>query len=333
MFQGKLGLSALALELAAWGQLVLGGTSNAELGLYYMSHAGASALLALFAYAFLPSNRNKPRMPILALLFSLTFFVPVLGFIGVVGTILAFPLLPRFAPKLAYREVALPALDPHERVMSGGFRQAGMRGFLNNRQAPVPLRLRALVTLQNVPIRVASPLLRDLLADPTEDLRLLAYGMLDAQEKKLNSSIHDALQSLESAADEAARAASARKLAQLYWELVYQGLVQGDLRRHALQQSLKYTEAALAHQPGDPALQLQLGRLLHETGVGDEARAAYTRALAGGLPATRVLPYMAELAYDARDFAEARRVIGEMRNWQSLPRLQPVVHFWSRSVT
>lgn len=329
MYQGKLGLSALALELAAWGQLVLGGTSNAELTLYYTSHAAASALLALFAYAFLPANRKKPRLPILALLFSLIFFVPVMGFAGVVGTILALPLLPRFRPKLAFRELALPELDPHERVMSGGFRQAGMRGFLNNRQAPVPLRLRALVTLQNVPIRVASPLLRDLLADPTEDLRLLAYGMLDAQEKKLNGSIHDELQSLERAADDTARAASARKLAQLYWELVYQGLVQGDLRRHALQQSLGYTQAALAGQPDDPALQLQLGRLLHETGEAQGARAAYANALAGGLPATRVVPYMAELAYDAHDYAEARRLIGELRNWQSLPRLQPVVQFWS----
>ncbi|MEZ5627663.1 MAG: hypothetical protein R3E34_09070 [Rhodocyclaceae bacterium] len=37
---------------------------------------------------------------------------------------------------------------------------------------------------------MASPLLRDLLGDDSEDLRLLAYGMLDHKEKTLNAQIH-----------------------------------------------------------------------------------------------------------------------------------------------
>lgn len=323
----KLGLSAATLELGAWAQLALAGRSDAELALYFLVHAGAAALLALFGYAFLPAELSKPRLPILALIFSLVFFVPAIGFVAVAVATLAVPRIPRFAPKPVFESVVLPELDPHERVRGGGFRQAGLRGFLNNPRAPVPLRLRALVTLQNVPIRLASPLLRDLLADPTEDLRLLAYGILDAQEKKLNAAIHDELQRLQGGEEE--RLVGSRRLAQLYWELVYRELVHGDLRRHALEESLRHLRVALAAQASDPALQLQLGRLLHETGELETARAAYGAALALGLPASRVVPYLAELAFETRDFPLVRRLMGQLQDWRNLPRLEPVAKFWT----
>jgi tetratricopeptide (TPR) repeat protein len=230
-----------------------------------------------------------------------------------------------------FRSVQLPELDPHERVGGMGFRQPGMRGFLGNAQAPVAMRLRALVALSNVPARLASPLLRDLLADPAEDLRLLAYGMLDGQEKKLNGAIHAQLQARQNAASEAARAAAAAKLAGLYWELVYQGLVQGDLRRHACEQGLRHAAQALAANPEDAALYFLQGRLLHEDARPDEARVAYREALGLGLPANRVVPYMAELAYDEGDFEEVRNLLGVLRAWPDMPRLAPVVNFWDRA--
>jgi tetratricopeptide (TPR) repeat protein len=326
MSQTTLGLSALTLELAAWGQLAVAGNSDAELALYYACHAGASVLLALLAWGLLPPGRKQPRLPLIGLLFALIFFVPVFGFLGVAATLLALPLLPRFAPQFAFRSVGLPALDPHERTSGMGFRQAGLRSFLSNPQAPLATRLRALVTLQNVPTRVSSSMLRDLLADPAEDLRLLAYGMLDAQEKKLNAQIHDALQTLAAGGREAERAQ--RRLAQLYWEMVYRRLAEGDLRAHALDQALRHGRACLERAPGDPGLQLLLGRLLHEAGDAAGADAAYRAALAHGIPPPRVLPYLAELAFEAQRFDEVRRIVALLREWGRLQRLEPVLRFW-----
>lgn len=327
----KLGSAAFTLELGAWAQLALGGSGDADLMLYLTAHGGASALLALFSYAFLPPGYRVPRLPILLLLFALIFFIPVLGFVGALATILAVPFLPQLTAAAKFRSVRLPDLDPHERIGGMGFRQPGMRGFLANSQAPVPMRLRALVALSNVPTRLASPLLRDLLADPAEDLRLLAYGMLDGQEKKLNAAIHAELQAWRDAPDEAARAAAAGRLAALYWELIYQGLVQGDLKRHACQQGLKYSGEALAARRDDAALHFLHGRLLHEDQRPDEARAAYRQALALGLPASRVIPYLAELAYDEGRFDEVRSLLAALRAWPGMPRLAPVLRFWEGS--
>ncbi|WP_230681019.1 hypothetical protein [Paracidovorax cattleyae] len=195
-------------------------------------------------------------------------------------------------------------------------------------------RMRAMVALQHVSGRIASPLLRSILSDPSEDLRLLAYGMLDTLEKRINRTIDSELDAMRRAeAQEGATPGpltmeSAHRLSDLYWELVYQELVQGDLRTHAIHESLRYCDMVLAQSPGNAQLNLRRGRLLHAQGRTDEAGDAYARARELGLPATRVLPYQAELCFERRDYAQARALLQELGQWRALPRLRPVLDYW-----
>ena len=92
MFQPKLGLSALALETGAWVQLATGETSDAALLLYLTSHGGASALLALLVWSLLPRRLATPRLAVLGLIWSVSFFIPIFGFCGVILAIFALPL-------------------------------------------------------------------------------------------------------------------------------------------------------------------------------------------------------------------------------------------------
>jgi prephenate dehydrogenase len=63
--------------------------------------------------------------------------------------------------------------------------------------------------------------------------------------------------------------------------------------------------------------------------VAEGAAAAYYKALALGLPSTRVLPYLAELRFDQGDYADAKRLMGDLASWASLPRLQPAIEYWN----
>ena len=85
------------------------------------------------------------------------------------------PLLREVSKSSQFQAVLLPALDRHQRMVKT-IRQSGIRNFIGNGEAPVASRLKALVALQAVPTRVSSPVLRELLSDGVEDLRLLAYG-------------------------------------------------------------------------------------------------------------------------------------------------------------
>ena len=172
MFQPKLGLSALALETGAWVQLATGETSDAALLLYLTSHGGASALLALLVWSLLPRRLATPRLAVLGLIWSVSFFIPIFGFCGVILAIFALPFLPQRRGMLDFRAVPLPALDPHEKQDVTSFRQAGVRQFLKNDRAPVAQRLRAVVALGNAPSAVSNPMLRELLNDATEDFEI-----------------------------------------------------------------------------------------------------------------------------------------------------------------
>lgn len=336
MLSTKLGLSAVLMELAAWSSpLLLHGHSDAALASYLLAHALASALLALFILPLLRGAQTRPRAPILALLALCSYAVPIAGFLGVLAGALVLRYYRSPTPHGSFESLQLPEFDLHQRI-KGGFRQTGLRSFLGNAEVPMNSRMRAMVSLQHVSGRVASPLLRNVLNDPSEDLRLLAYGMLDTLEQRISRSVD-----LELKAWRVAQATegsehpgpltlkAAQNLSDLYWEFIYQDLAQGDLRDYASQESLRYCEQALALQPGNAQLRLRQGLLLHALGRLDEAAEAYDKAHALGLPATRVLPYQAELSFERRDFTRTRELMRRLDQWSSLPRLRPVIDYWS----
>lgn len=329
MFQQKLGLYALTLEASAWANMAMGVRDDRVLLFYLLAHAGASMLIALIVQPFLPAYLSRQRLPALLLMFIVCYTVPVLGFVAIIGGVFLLHNRMPIVRSDTFHAVDMPEFDPHLRFGTG-FRQAGMRSFLSNAKAPLATRMRALVALQNVSGRIASPLLRDVLTDPSDDIRLLAYGMLDNKEKLLNQSIHNETTRFNnSIAGSFDRIEAAKRLADLYWELVYQELAQGDLRQHALAQSLHYTDISLSQTPNDAGLHLRQGRLLQSLGNAHAASHAYNHALTLGLPKTRIVPYLAEVAYDIGDFDTVRALMNEMGDWQSLPRLRPVIRYWS----
>ena len=103
----------------------------------------------------------------------------------------------------------------------------------------------------------------------------------------------------------------------------------GEALVHAIGESLRYCELVLRHRPQQPQLTLRRGRLLHEQGDLEGATRAYAEARALGLPATRILPYQAEAAFERRDFEQARQLVRELGQWDALPRLRPVIDYWS----
>ena len=119
------------------------------------------------------------------------------------------------------------------------------------------------------------------------------------------------------------------RLSDLYWELIYQELAQGDLRDYALHESLKYCDQVLENQPDSSPLHLRRGRLLHELDRAQEAELSYIKACDLGMPPSRILPYLAELAFDRNDIPTTRSLMREMSQWSGLPRLRPVVDYWT----
>lgn len=326
----KLATGAGMLESAALALVLAGGDGPADLARLLGVHALASLFVAMSVWASLPAARRAPRAPVLAQLFVQNLFVPGL------------PVLLRMAHAAGARFRRLLEDAPVNTVTEPEYaiyrdsegmqtRAGRTRTKLTNLGVSAQERLTALLAIQETPARACADLLRQLLADPVEDIRLLAYGMLDAKEKRISLRILAEEGRLEKAAAGQARFGCHKRIAELYWELAYQRLVQGDMRRYACEQARRHATEALAHDGQDPGLWYLLLRVAIELREAAPAREALGQARALRFPDDQLAPYEAELAFVERRLADIPVTFGRIGHLALPPALATVRNFWTHA--
>lgn len=293
-----------------------------------LAHALVSVVASLATYMMLPRRFHHPRLPVTLLMFSFAFVAPVIGAIGLLVIIRANLRKPvedaRFAVPVS---LDLPLYDVQSKDQHRGG-QGAIRSRLSE-AVPSGIRMQSLLTLQAVPSKVSNPILEELLSDATEDVRLVAFGMLDAEEKKIAKEIRYESERLKRQLSTAQRYDSLRRLAELTWELVYACLIQGELRQHMLRQARAYVDQALALSvPTGSGLVFLQGRILLELGDTEGAEQAMLRAMDLGQPKTSALPYLAEIAFGRREFVQVKQLMAQLTSLNLASRTRAVEDIW-----
>jgi len=268
------------------------------------------------------------RYRTLPYLWILMFSIPLGGLALSCGAIALGSLLPREPEPLPIDLVEVPQFVSQQPTLAYG-RGAHLKSALLSSEASSSFRMTALMAMQAMPMRTVSPLLHSMLDDRYEDIRLLAFWMLDRREKDLTQKILQHLPKLELSLSPSERYLVNKDLAMLYNELIYSYLVQGDVYRHAQQQADQYAEQALAEVPDDAALWRLRGRLAMDRGDIATGETMLEQAIEHGFDRSRLLPYLAELAYLRRDYSEVKRLLSEIPKGVALPMLKPALQFWS----
>ncbi|MFZ5513105.1 MAG: hypothetical protein ACOZAH_01025 [Pseudomonadota bacterium] len=303
----KEGLLAFSLESSALALVLTQAPAWPVVLSFIVLHGGASVLGALVLRFFLPPAFRVPRLPVIALFGGFLFFVPFLALVAALAALVTGRFLPaRYRTQIDFATMEAVVFEtmrdrgqasaeaPHR-----GYGEGGLRGRLASPHAALEERMRTLLALQAMPGRITSILLR-------EELRL--FKQLPPGD---------------------AHALAARHLAELYWELIYQGLATGDLRRFAARESLRYADAALAHHGDDAGVHFLRGRVLHALGRSDEAWSAFDQAVVLGLSESKVLPYLAEIAFQRREYAQVRQLFAQLGGRHVPQSLAPLVGYWS----
>lgn len=331
-------ISAVLVEILAWGCLyLLSENSDSALMIYFIVHAMACILFALGLRPLIRASHQQREhlLTLMGLVAVVSFTVPIAGAAGCLVAIFALHRYRNQDPYSRFPSVSLPEYDQHQ-SNSNSRRPPGLKTFLSNQSVPTAARMRAMVALSNVSGRLASPMLRTALSDSNDDLRLLAYSMLDNKEQQISQAIHDAQQSLERANQAEGISPlgpqglqAAWTLSDLYWEMIYQGVAQSDVRDHAISQSLHYCLMVLQEQSDNSLLTLRKGRLMQLRHDYGQAQHAYETALKQGLPAARVIPYLAEIHFLQHNYAEAQSLMQTLDSAQAPSRLRPSMQYWS----
>lgn len=293
-------------------------------------HTLVSLLAAAACLNRLPEPLRQPRWAAGLLLFNFAFIAPVLGAVAIVMITRSSRQQAREAARQAQpASISLPEYD----VQASDSHVRSSQGAIRSRlepQVPGHIRMQSLLTLQAVPGRVANPILEGLLGDDSDDVRLLAFGMLDSEEKQISRSIQRERDQLDNELGVDQRYDCLRHLAELHWELVYACLAQGELRRHILRQAREYIDAALATGvPPNPGLLLLQGRVLLAQEDYEAAEQVFHRAIETGLPPVSALSYLAEIAYARRDFARVRDHLEQLAPLHTAAQTTAVVNLWT----
>lgn len=324
----KLTFSGITFELGALLLLFSYSTSAALIVAYLLLHAAGCALVSLAIHLIIPAQYKKPRIWLLAYLFCFNFFMPVVGLACAMLGIILGVWWPRLADRKKFDTTAMPRFTTHRNHEGTGFRGGQVRSQLGNVEGALNQRLKALVAVQDTPARTTGALLRDLLSDPIDDIRLLAYGILDNKEKQITQTILHKKAELERTGNIPEKTELHKHIAELYWELIYQNLVQGDMQVFSAQQVRLHAGRALEANPDDAGIWFLLARLELQMRQIEGAEYALQQAQKGGFARERMLPYLAEMRFLQKRYDDVRMLFAELAGVPGVPALAQTRRYW-----
>jgi polysaccharide biosynthesis protein PelE len=301
-----------------------------------LGNVALCALFALLAQALLPRRLRGNTWPNLLALAALGSLIPLLGPLLLLAVGLIYPHLEK-GPRPPTPKVVPPAAYVTEsRGHSSRFGAGGALARLRTARPDSEQGSRALLAIAARRGRETTDLLSEALSHRDETLRLLAHNLLARREEAIVAQM--------SRLEEQRRlhgvgaAQSALDLAELHLEFIYLGIVSGGLRQMHLEAAQKLMEAIGEPAVGTPwrtrllLTRARLNTLRPVPASEQEVARDYELASAAGAAPARVLPWLLESAWRARDYSRLRKLLEQHRLYRHIPLIGPVAALWGQVV-
>ncbi len=176
---------------------------------------------------------------------------------------------------------------------------------------------------------ISVDVLREAVKHSDERIRLTAYQILDRKVNALNAEIQR-LEAVAQKGSQSARSTTWLQIANNYWELLT--LERGDevARKQLLKKAISSAKQSVNEDRTNRNAFLVLGRVSLAAGELNAADVAFQKAMALGMPADKVVPYLAEVAFGKRDFRKVQQLLDSLDDaFKKYPPLRQVVEYWT----
>jgi len=299
-----------------------------KLWIFLVAHCFASLFAARVLSLSMPKKWESLVFLKVGYLFAFLFFLPFLGMCILLFIVFFVYRLPQHEHEDDIKTVSLPVVMPSIHELSHRFSAGGAKIRLAQEGLSADERTEALMAIQASQSPEANHLIREALHDKDDQLRLLAFSILDQQEKSISDHINYLKDKLNESTVLHEKSRLQKYLAQCYWEMVYRNIVQGDMVKRVLNFCYQHAKAALETRMDDPALWSLLGKIYLKQNENEKARTAFYKAQSCGAPESQVFPYLANIAFDAQDFSLLKKLMKHMASAKDIPKLKPLIHFW-----
>lgn len=289
-----------------------------------------TGLIVLSLVNLVSIDVNKQRRAFSFLLMGIGTFIPLIGiFVVLLVTLLLKKYGKDFYPieVNTYHDVEYSRKNPIKTVAYGtGW--ADIR--LNSSKFSQDERKQALQSISRGLPKDANLIYSKLVSDDLEELRICSFSMLEIQQDYLQSKINLLLKKHQDNTDPKKKAFLAKLLALLYWELVYRNLSDQEFRSILLERSSYFANQSLAVLSDDATLLILISKINIQEGKLEESLQNLKKAAAFQAPASKIIPYLAELAYENKDYKTVKQLLNSDHSLRYIFKINKIVNFWCK---
>ena len=279
--------------------------------LVFFAHCTASVLIGFAGQMFLRFYMDYVGWGFYCFLLLMSLFVPIWGMcldLFVVITLFRFRKQYFKHAEILDNRINVQLLQPVKSKYGAG----GVIRSLLDITGSTKKRTQALLVLGESRFADINKIMYQLLSDDTDEIRLLAFNILEQQERFITDDINRLLSLLLKKKNNNSVELCAKlekNLALLYWELAYRYLIFRELEQSILVSAKDYAESALKVLDTDATLWVLLGKIYTRLNETEKAQEAFRKTIDYNVPPSQVFPYLAEIKYNEKDYSAVKQYL------------------------
>jgi tetratricopeptide (TPR) repeat protein len=296
-------------------------------GFILVANTVVSIILVVLISFFLSQFFSKRKTIFMLLPFCLT--VPVVAPIFSVFYAVFLYVMAMTSRKADFFYKAYPDFSNQKDAKLTQHGEGGVAARLTSKTFSERAKLQSLVSLNNQASVAINKINESMLQEEGDELRLYAYGMLSKQENKLYRDIHELEEKAKATKNTKNLFICYKAISYKFWDLIYLNLAHDDIRKFALEKTEHYIKEGFGIKENDLALLILMGRLRLMQKNYEEATKYFELALTMNAPHSKVIPYLAEMAFINRDYAQVKAYYSLTNNLRFMPVMGGSAKFWS----
>ncbi len=299
---------------------------------YLLIHLILSITLTLFASYMLKNRFDVPLYKIIlgVLLFNLLF--PIVGYLLtlMLAPVLSYSKIQRYIHDIKQfnKEEFFKAPYPYIQRLFG---EGSVVSLATDKDNHSPNKMKSLVFMAQHPSKQSHRLIRGLLSDPNNEVRLYSFSLLNEKEEALNQQIAYFQKELKEDNNEKEEALIHTQLAHLYWEFIYLSLSEAENSPRIIKEIEQHLAKALAYFPSDASIQALLGKVHFHKKEFQSALEYFHRAIDLGFAKNSLIPYLAEISFEQKQFSKVSYFMQQMDAEHTSFFTNPLYRQWSQA--
>lgn len=270
---------------------------------YIFFHLVASFLMALTLVPIFTIRLKTRKREIVLVLATLIFITYIIGIILSILYIISY----KHKKKQPETDIIeIEDIEENVHIVKRKLGEGSLQNFSQN--MPDHIKLNIISLQKNLKYKNKGRILKEALSDDNDEIRLLAFSILSKEENNINKSIFKLEKRLENTTSNVEKAEIYKNIGVLYWESIFGGIVDEELKKYYLKLSKINFSKALKFKK-DAKINFYIGRIALLEKNFELAGKLFTESY--NLGNKKVIPYLMEIKYIKKDF---KTVLGISKN-------------------